>query len=175
MDYPIQRSKTDKIPQIIRQDYLDAQNNPDLLSLRDDIALLDARRNQLMGFIDSGINPKDLSRIGDLLLEFETAVANRDTAKSQKVFKELKGITESHTDVYEQWKEVLSLLEAKRRLIEAERRRIVDLTAMVDSATAMRVINDIYSIIINNIKDEKVLRQIKAELQTVLSERLNAT
>jgi len=64
---------------------------------------------------------------------------------------------------YHAWDEVKDLFELRRRLVETERRREIDLRLYMSAEQAYNYMRDLANAVANNVKDRKLLSKIQHE------------
>jgi galactokinase len=71
-------------------------------------------------------------------------------------------ITQGHSD-YRAWGELQSVLEQRRRLVESERKRQVEMQQMITSQQAMGLISAILESVKRNVTDRAALSAIQTD------------
>lgn len=150
------------IPKGIRGDYEAALNNPQSLSLRDDIATVDGRIGEIFRGIDGKETPqfmesageaagkilKALERYGQAAIRSRDGQDERVKLQSAKEMRDaLVGIEElagglqaqaaSAMEVTELWKEAYGLIEQRRRLVESEHKLKIELRQTITKERAL--------------------------------------
>ena len=111
------------LPTRLLANYEAAKSDPDLLVMHDEIALVDARINELL--------------------------EGSDTA----------------TAAQQAWPEIQTLIEQRRRLVESERKRLVELHQVVSADQAMLMVRSLIASVREHVSDPAILRAISAELE----------
>jgi hypothetical protein len=150
--------------------YKDAQKDPELLSLRDDVALLDARLAELVEKLDTG-ETKDLwSALRDTYERLTTA---RDQGKTRDMARALLDLGDLIGAGHEQgrvWDSIVALLDQRRRLVESERKRLIEMRQMISSERAMVLVTALIDAVSRRVTDRQVLSQIAADFRTIVGE-----
>ena len=112
--------------------YEQVRGDDDLLAVRDEAALLQAR-------------------IGELLMSLDAD----DAAESEERI----------------WREVVRMIDALRQASESERKRLVDLQAMVTVEEAMAFAAALVSVVQRHARDPATLRAMQTDMQRIFEER----
>ena len=153
-----------KLPDYLQAAYDTAIDDPEILSLRTSIALLDARRDELMEMLQQNSTPEKWVLLKKQLDLFETAIRDKNTTKMQASFNTIKRLVLSASDTQDTWDKILDIFESRRKMAEAERRRLVDMQAMVDRRQVMTLMAEIVRIIQENVHDKVALKAIRQEM-----------
>jgi hypothetical protein len=119
------------IPKHLLKDYEAGIADPNLTTLRDDIALFDARINELLSQIDSGENPDmwlDLQRSWG---NFMDAVREGDADKQRTLLPAINTLIIRGASKASAWKELGIVLEKRRKMVESEQKRLVSTSQMI--------------------------------------------
>jgi hypothetical protein len=157
------------MPVRLRARYEQATTDPKLLELREEIALLDARAGDLLSRVDTGESGalwRELMQARAMLLAARRAGNAEEQAEALNAILDL--INQGHTD-YRAWSEVGSVLEARRRMVESERRRLVEMQQMITSEQAMLLIGAIGGIVKAHVPDKIALAAISQDIRSLLS------
>lgn len=118
------------LPDLLAARYDEAQADPQLLEQRAEIALLDVRLTELLGGINSGGKDlwKDASALyGVIAVAF---VAGNATRMRDKL-SELNEVIQSGISSGNAWTEIYEVVEQRRKLVESERKREVEMRQTV--------------------------------------------
>ena len=126
------------LPARLAERYEAALTDPDLLALRDEIALTDADISRILEHLDTEM-PDDPD---DRLIWLEQNEANRDRMQS--------------------------LIEQRRRLVETERKRLVDLQQMMTAEQAMVLLATVESIVRKHV-DRNTMAAISADIARLVA------
>lgn len=140
------------LPMRLQEAYAAAMADPDLLGLRSEIALLDARLLDLLGRVDSGESGQLWDSMRDSWLGFtaaaralsaETDPRKREVlrAKQNEAAAAIEGLVEQGTADSAAWAEALAVVEQRRRLVETERKMMHDMQQTITSERAMALMS----------------------------------
>lgn len=157
------------LPTRLQARYEAAAGDSELLALRDDIALTDARLSDLLTRVDTGESGALWARLQELRLEVIACKRAGDTVKMAEALNALLDlIGQAHTD-YRAWGEIAAVLEQRRRLVESERKRLTDMQQTLTVEKAMLLIGAIGGIIKAHVQDRQTLASISNDIQGLIS------
>lgn len=152
------------LPPRLRERYDAAHDDQELLALKDEIALTDARIEDLIQRVDIGEAGALWRKAAKLMEEFHEANGRDDAADRQfRILAELEAtITEGVSD-YAAWDEVNKMIGQRTKLVEAERKRQVELQQMIPVEQAMVLLAQITNIVQRHVTDRAVRAAIADE------------
>ena len=162
------------LPAHLKDRYEAATSDPDLLVLRDEIGLIDARVGELMGRISTGENAVTWAILKDRFDELKKSIRAGDTAKTIASLNAVEVVVNTAIGDYLVWGEIQNGLEQRRKLVESERKRLVEIQAFIDARAAMTLVASIVDVIRRNVKDRRELSQITQELSILLQHESKA-
>ncbi len=112
-------------------DYQAAESNTDILALRSEIALVEARLTDLLKRVDTGESGDTWISLGKVWSVLRGAVVAGNKAKQNECFPVIQGLIETGRDDYIAWHEVGATLNQLRQLKESERKRLVEARQVV--------------------------------------------
>jgi hypothetical protein len=124
-------------------DYEEAIADPNLISLRSDIAVVRARTNDLLKRVDSGEAGQIWRSLQDSYQDFKTARSAADPVKMQESLELLGTLIERGAADSKIWFEVISTIEQGRKLIDSELKRLQALQVYVDSGAVITMLTAI--------------------------------
>ena len=148
--------------------YTAAQHEPELLSLRDELALRDARIADVPSRVDSGESGQLWQQLRGLNAELDTARRTGDTDALAAALSELQATIRQGSADYAAWNDIYTLLDQRRKLSESERRRLVALQQMLSVEQAMLLVARVASIVKAHVTDRATLGAISADLAQLL-------
>lgn len=151
------------LPKRLLDDYLVARDDPDKLVLEDELALIDSRINDLLGRVDSGESGQLWTALRKTVRELEAAQRARDTVGvAAAVTTLVDTIKRGHGDVAA-WRDVTDLIERRRRLVDAERKRLVAAQQMIGIEEALALMGLLVEAVRKHVRDDGALRAVTAE------------
>lgn len=153
------------LPTRLSSRYEAAVRDPELLALREDIALLDARLADVLGRVDTG----ESGRLWQALLD-----AKRDYIKAKDKDREhcltsLLGLVDQGAADYAAWEDVRSLLDQRRRLVESEHKRLAEMQQTLTVEKAMLLIGAVAGIIRSHVSDHTALQAISTDIERLIT------
>lgn len=136
--------------------------------MRADVALVDARLSELVEHVDTGEAASTWTTLQDTHAEFMVARATSDLPAMGAALNELGDLIERGASEQVVWREIGETLDRRKRLVESERKRLVEMNQMITSERAMILLAAVVSIIKRNVDDRKVLASISAEIGKLL-------
>jgi len=151
------------LPARMLEAYTTAASDPQLLEQREQIAVLDARLIDLLARVDTGESGAIWQALMQQRMDFIASKrANDVKGQTTALNTILDLITEGHTD-YRAWGEVQSVLEQRRRLVESERKRQVEMQQMVTSQQVMVLVSALLESVKRNVSDRAALAAIQTD------------
>lgn len=152
------------IPERLLERYQEAQDDPDLLALRQEVALIDARLLDLLGRVDTGESGTLWRKAQELLIEFREASDEKDGIEQQRCLAELEQTIGDGVSDYTAWDEVYRAITQRQKLTESERKRLVELKQVITNERAMVLIANLSDIIRRHVTDRDTLSAIATDL-----------
>lgn len=160
--------KTGKYSKILRRDvltaYVDALALDDPYSMREEIALIDAR----LALLARGLNDNEGSGLLESIYDLQTTIVqsdnNGDVVDMRFVIDKINEMAEMVKNERRQWAEIYDVIDHRRKLVESERKREIDSQRMISEQQALVIISLLVNIIRKHVQDQAVLNTIAAEL-----------
>lgn len=145
--------------------YRAAERDPDLTSLRSELALVDARLTDLLSRVDTGESGAAWRALLQAHRAFKRFQATGDVAQMRTALAALQGRLEESAPDYEAWREIQELLEQRRKLADSETKRLVVLQRMISAEQLTLMLGVIVDIVSQHITDRAVVSAIATDLQ----------
>lgn len=161
------------LPNRLMEHYQEALDDPRLLELRDDIALIDARLAELITRVsaDQDVGPARWKALQAAFYDYEEAIIAKDGDKAQAAWRVMEAlITKAVTD-YNLWGTIQETIQQRRRLVESERQRLVQMQQMVTAEQAVAAMTALVAAVRANVRDGAILQNIQVEYERLT--RLN--
>lgn len=149
--------------------YQEASADAELLALREDIALVDARLADLLGRVDSGESVQAWGRVAEGLGLLRAAIAQGDAGGLRGAVSALEAAVKQGQADYAAWDEVGKTLDRRARLVEGERRRLVEMQQMLSAEQAMTLLAAVADVIRRHVTERAALAAISAELVRLMA------
>lgn len=144
------------VPKHLREQYDAILQDPDLLSLRHAIALLDVRSDEVLQQITSS----DAMRT----LQIAASAYRQGNANAEDLLRAIDGCQ----DVQASWQEWSNLQEQRRRTSDSEVQRLVKAQQMLSSEQALALVTVLLSSVKRHVTDRATLAAITADLRPIL-------
>lgn len=156
------------LPTRMGERYQQALTDPELLAMREEVALLDARLSDVLGRVDSGESGAAWALLKTQFADYRKAKPgpDRDIALSM-----IEDTIKQGLDDYAAWEEVRSLVDQRARIVASERQRLVQMQQMLSTEQAMTLIAAVADSVRRHVDDRGVLAAISADLGRLLSHR----
>jgi hypothetical protein len=156
------------LPSRLAERYQEAVKDPELLALREEIALVEARIHDLMGRVDAGEAGSLWKETQRIYTDLRQAISKGDANAMATALDRMGEIIENGRGDYAAWSEIYKLIEQRRRLAESERKRLIDMEQMISSERAMVMISNISNLIHENVTDRVALVRIAEGLRKLV-------
>lgn len=150
--------------------YQEAMEDEELLALRQDIAVLDARVMELFGHITTGESETGWEAAKEALVEVRVAISKQDPDLMSQALNALQEIIFKGSDDYKIWAEIQSTMEQRRRFIESERRRLLDMEQLITAERAVLFTGALLEIIKQHVTDRPTLAKIANDVSRLLNQ-----
>lgn len=150
--------------------YEEAIDDPRLLELKDDIALLDARLGELMERLstDQDVGPVRWRDLQKLIGQYEQAVAAGDGEQIAAIWAAIHAVVNKAVTDYALWNSIQDTVQQRRRLVESERQRLVQMQQMVTAEQAVAAMTALVAAVRANVRDSSVLQNIQTEYERLI-------
>lgn len=157
------------LPARLAARYDEATTDPALLELRADVALLDARLADVLGRVDTGESGALWTTLQNHRRDVLAAKRAGDSvAQAVALNALLETVGQGHAD-YRAWQEIGALLEQRRKLVESERKRLIEAQQTLTVEKAMLLIGAISGIIKAHVHDRAILAAIGRDIEGLVS------
>lgn len=140
------------LPRELSTRWAEARNNPDLLSLEDDIALLEVRQGLLLERLSTGESMEGWRLMAELLGKLRKA---EEPKEYLALLGEMEMLIEQGLDRERAWGELMGVQEAKRRQVETQRKTLVDMEQMITVERLLIFMSAVLSIAAEEFRDDR--------------------
>lgn len=131
------------IPKRLADKYLQSVNDPEIIALNDDIALVETRIKQLIDNIDKDEPPPVWEDAYNAFKEYSFFKRMHDTEKADEAFMLLQDIFDREKCEREAWDEIFTRLNQRVKFATDERKRRMDMKALLDAEKAMDLVSNL--------------------------------
>src|SRR5690348_1299375 len=146
------------MPERLRERFEASQTDEELLSMRDDIALLDARIEDLLKRVDSG----ESQRLWQELKDEIKAQKEQMALTGQMSWSGIDALVYAGGKDFMTWNELTTQLDNRRKLILAESKRLETMQQMVTATQAMNLMAAMMEAVRQSVDDREILADIQA-------------
>lgn len=161
------------LPGRLHERYEQSLSDAELLALREEISLVDARVADLLKRVDTGEAGNVWKMAHGFVKEFNMAKSRNQVDEMSIALDNLFSAIEHGKNDYMAWDEVTSLLEQRRRLVESERKRLVEMQQVITVERATLLVFKILDILKRNIPDRQILITVGRELTALLNKPMD--
>jgi len=165
--YPSRHSKY--LPPRLQERYQSALVDPTMLSVRDDIALMDARLEDLLRRADTGEAGKTWERLKQARADLLSARSRRDMEAVQYSLNEILNLIQAGHGDHLTWEDIRVTLLDRNKLVRSEQRRLVDAHQMVTVERLVNFMQTLGTILVSEIPDKTVARRVVNRVQGMLT------
>jgi len=145
--------------------YREALTDPELISVREEIALVDARTADLLGRVDTREAGFYWSMIAKAVRDFQNAKGQMfEQVKQAEAFARIEACTSEGTADYAAWAEVLELVERRRKLAETETKRLAAMGQQITAERAMLLLAAVVDVIRRHVTERDTMAAISREI-----------
>jgi len=144
--------------------YEAAKIDPEFLATRDEIAVIDARLVDLLKRVDTGESGATWKQLRSEFNEFQKHMAAGETADMRTALFTMTALIQSGGSDEAAWADVRSVINQRTRLVESERKRLVEMQQMVSSDQAMLMVRSLVASVRDHVRDPEILRAISDDL-----------
>lgn len=156
------------LPVRLLQRYEEALLDKDLLSVRDELSLIDSRLQELLQRLDSGETATLWERLREAKNNLNTSRRRGDADGMAKAINLLCDLIDQGGAEADIWEEIRVMYHDRRAFAKAEHDRLVSLHQVMTSEEALTLIAVTVDIIRRHVTDRKVLADIATELQALM-------
>ena len=158
------------LPTRMASRYQEAQADPELLVLRDEIALLDSRLADVLSRVDSGESGALWSELNSTWeaytrARYSSKPVPKKTAEMMEALSAHEAVLTRARADHAAWAEIGQLLDRRQRMVESERRRYVEMQQMVSVEQAMLFLGAVTDAIRRHVSDRDTLAALGRELE----------
>jgi len=152
------------LPAHLLQRYEEGRHDGELLALRDEVALVDTRIDELLKKVDTGESGDRWALLRQAARELERANRQGDMNALDAALDRMTGVIQQGLENAEVWEEIIRLLEHRRRLAESEHRRLISLRQILTAEEAVTLLAMVADTVRRHITDRDALTAISDDL-----------
>lgn len=157
------------LPQRLLARYAEAAQDSELLELREEVRLIDARLADVLTRVDTGESGKLWAQAQKSYLDLRAAMAKSDSGLQYLALNQMDEVLGEGVADWAAWTEVKSLVATRKSLVESERKRLVEAQQMMTAEQAMVFVAALTDTVRKHVTDRDALAAISADLARLLS------
>lgn len=157
------------LPDRLQVHYETAAADPDLLSLRSELMLTDARLGELLATIGTGAGPERWQALATAHAALDAARRTGHTAGMAAALTELGALITDGARDGEVWQEIHAVINGRRRLVQTEARRLQQLHQMVTVERVLGLMTAVAESVRTHVQDQDTLVAIQGDLSRLLA------
>ena len=154
------------LPKRFHDAYMASIEDTDLLSLRVDLAMSDARVEELVARLDTGETGERWQRLRVVAQELRKELV-KEEPDSEALLDEIEELAQAAASEERSWRELREASQHRRKLVDTERRRLKDLHAYLTAEEALALVARLTDSIVRHVEDKAALTAILEEVQTL--------
>jgi hypothetical protein len=163
------------LPHKLRETYEAALADNELLSLRDELALMRARLSELAGRLETGESATLWTELTEVYEGMQDAVRNGDVERIISLLDSLGNLVQNGNGNEETWEMIKETLDGTVRINQAEWRRLVDMKQMITAEKAIALVMAVVAAVMRHVRDPHVQSAIHREVSQILNIDPNVT
>jgi hypothetical protein len=157
------------LPDRLAEKYAEALSDKDLVTLEDDIALVEARlKTELQNLRDHGMGMRGWQRARGLYLTFQAQTNAGRQEQAIRTLGNLGRLLSQGTEGTAAWETIENLIEQRRKLIETERKRYADEDRAITIDRLMILMAAVIDIVRRNVESPEARRAISDEIRRLV-------
>ena len=152
------------LPKRLLERYEASEGDPDLLNMRSEISLIDARLEDLLRRVDKGESGEAWSNIRMHYEELKFAFDNADAGGVAAGMKALERTIMRAQSDYGTWRELQVCLEQRRRLVDSEGKRLQMMQQFITAEQAMLFVTTVIGSVTRHVRDSDALEAISKDI-----------
>lgn len=161
------------MPERLRERYAEAVADPQLLELDHEIALVDTRLKDLLTRVDTGEAAKNWKQAREINDEIKEALMNENYGAVVIACTALDRLIGPSLNDFEAWDQISTLLEQRRKLVESQRKRLIEAQQVITAEQAMTFVAAVLDSVKRNVTDKAALQMISFDIAKLTA--VNAT
>ena len=148
------------LPKRLLEAYDQSRNDPDILSLNDDISLTEARVADVLQRVDSNESGAMWDELSKTAKEIKLARRSGDVELVETLFDDLLKLIQTGKADRENWREIGDLLERKRKLSESQLKLLVTKQEFISRQQAVALVGNLVEVVKTHVTDSLTKRRI---------------
>lgn len=153
------------LTQTLAAKYQEARNDPELMAHRDDLALIEARIEQLLErTLGKKERPEAWAVLRQKMGELTEAAHGNNTQEIMKVSIQIDKIFDDVEHDYLAWNQIFGLMEERRKIGESEQKRLIAMKQMIKVEDATKLIAQLLAVLKKHLLEGRSPKEIWASI-----------
>lgn len=148
--------------------YQQSATDPALLSLREEITLVDSRLADVLTRVDTGESGALWTKARETYKLLQKAMQAGDAAETRNQLSDLDSLLGRGVADWSAWSEIHKLLNQRKALVESERKALLDAHNAMTIDQGMVMVEALIQTVRAHVKDPAALQGISADLSRIL-------
>ncbi len=141
-----------------------AKSDEELLSLKDEIALMDTRVGDLLTQLDAQPPEERWEKVKLIVGSMRAAMSRNQVHQLAPLIDALDALALQGASQKETWQTIIQTVDERRKLVEGERKRLVEMQQVITAENAMVLVTALASAVKKHVTDRDTLTKISREL-----------
>jgi hypothetical protein len=157
------------LPKRLLEAYDKSREDPEVLSLNDDIGLTEARISDVLQRVDANESGAIWDELAKTAQDFKAARRANDTERVGQLLEDILRLISKGKGDRENWREIGDLMERKRKLSESQLKLLTTKQEFISRQQAVQFVGALVAIVKENVTDPAEKRKIAAGIQTLMN------
>lgn len=153
------------LPVRLKEEFERATGDGELLSIREDIALLDSRLSDVLASASNQESGELWQNLKDARRDYLGASGKDKEEKQSDALSRILWLINEGYQEWQAWKDIRFMLQERRQLVESERKRLVDMQQMISAEQANVLILNIVQTVKKHVTDRDALQAISEDIR----------
>ncbi len=149
--------------------YQEALEDPTLMGLMTDIAMVETRINDLHEQLDQGGAGKIMVEVNDAMESFQYASQDNDRKAMRESWRRLEDAVKRGKGEASVWGELFDMRDQKRKLVLAESKRLQTMDQMVKVTQVNLLVSALLDAVRQHVTDRKILAKVSESFTRIMS------
>jgi hypothetical protein len=158
------------LPKRMMSSFKMSMQDPELIALRESISAIDARLADILKRVDKGEAGAIWDGARAAYRATRIAMEQKDPIQTKVNFEDLGHLIDRGAGDYAAWREFFALVEQRRKTVESEQKRLVQMGQMISSERAMTLFSAVGQIMRDEISNPDEMTRIAIRLATLMDD-----
>jgi len=159
------------LPDRLIPKFMDAIQDGDILSLMQEVALIDTRTAELLAGLSEEDGTLVWRRMKAAKNAYQKYLASRHEGRAQEQMERIFAMIDEGASEHERWKALLELTEQRRKTVESERKRLIETQQMMTSKEAMTMLSVFMDLATKYIPTQEGRKGLAHDIDSIFNNR----